>query len=521
MTHSYVLIYGRASSDPKDLRISVDHQLTRGTRFATQHWPEAEVLTFRDDDLSAAKPGVVRPGFENFRHAVRTLPKGSIVTVVVNEQSRLTRLGERSWEDIVVLLGVAGVETVYSLKEGPISVKAGSRLIGKLLAAVHQETAERIAEDVKNTHAELFREGRPSGRAPYGYLSAKDEDGRPQLVPDPDAAPWVKQIYEWALEGVAVQVIVDRLNVADVKPRAAKWKFKDGRQVTEWTAYAVRTVLKSPTVAGLRGHTDAEGKVHTVPARWEALVDMETWRRVQRMLGQPMVVTGANGDTYPVRTMPKPQPRRYLLSGGRRRGNDGRPGQSYGVLRCGKCGHPMGAQTQARRGGKRVPAYQCHPKVHPDACGGVSISPADEVEAYVIDTIQTALVKSPKLRKRLNATTDADAAKQRAESAAAKARMLDASQLLGDGTIDRDGFDVMHAAAKARYDAAEGKLAAMTTADLTLPSVQDVTERWNELTLAQQRGVVERLIESITVAPSYRGSKGFHEDRLGKPVWRV
>ena len=78
--------------------------------------------------------------------------------------------------------------------------------------------------------------------------------------------------------------------------------------------------------------------------------------------------------------------------------------------------------------------------------------------------------------------------------------MLDASTLLGAGTIDRDSFDAMHGAAKTAYDAAEARLATMAT-DLELPSVDDVTDRWETLTLAQQRAVVERLIERIVVAP--------------------
>ena len=190
------------------------------------------------------------------------------------------------------------------------------------------------------------------------------------------------------------------------------------------------------------------------------------------------------------------------------------------MLRCGKCGMPLVAQTQGRRGGVRVPAYECHPKVDPDACGGVSISPADEVEATVVAAIQAELAANPKLRQRLDASHDADAARWRAERDAAKARMLDASTLLGAGTIDRDSFDAMHGAAKVAYDAAEAHLATMTT-DMALPSVDDVIDRWDTLTLAQQRAVVERLIERIVIVPGHQGAPGFNRARLGTPTWRV
>lgn len=516
----FSLVYGRASADPSVQRISVDRQIKLGTARALDLWPAAEVRVFRDDAITAADPDVYRPGFAAFLAAIRSARKGEIAGVVVNEQSRLTRQGTGAWDELVVTLTKAGVTKVETLRAGPVSVEPGNRLVGRLLAVVDAEEVERTKARVQDAHRELFNEGRPSGPAPFGYRPVKDEHGRPALEPDPVEGPVVADVFTWALEGHAMAVIAERLNETGVGPRAARWRFKDGRAVAGWKANAVRSLLKSATVAGLRGHTDADGVLHTVPARWDALVDVEVWRKVQRLLGQPATVTGANGETYRVRTMPRPQPRRYLLSGGRRRGVKGQPGEMYGVLLCGKCGTPMKAQTQGRRNGERIPAYACHTTMGAEACGGVSISPADEVEALVVGAIQAELAANKKLRSRLNATQDADAARWRAERDAAKARMLDASGLLGAGTIDRDSFDAMHGAAKAAYNAGDAHLTTTAT-ELALPSVEDVIERWDDLTLAQQRAVVERLIERIVVAGGVLGHPGFNPARLSTPVWRV
>ena len=75
----------------------------------------------------------------------------------------------------------------------------------------------------------------------------------------------------------------------------------------------------------------------------------------------------------------------------------------------------------------------------------------------------------------------------------------------------------MYGPAKAAFDLAEARLAAMST-DVVLPSVEDVLERWETLTLAQQRAVVERLIGRIVIAPACGGS-GFNQARVGKPDW--
>jgi DNA invertase Pin-like site-specific DNA recombinase len=518
---SFFLVYARASSDPNDQRISVDRQVKLCTARGLDLWPDAEARPFRDDNISAAKPGAKRPGFDGFRAAVRGARKGELVGVVVNEQSRLTRLGDVGWKKIAVMLDRAGLKEVQTLNQGPVSIEEGNRLLGGFLALIDEEEVARTRKRVRAAHSQLFEEGRPSGRAPFGYRSV-ERDKRRHFEPDPVESAIVADVFAWALEGHALATIAARLNDRGIAPRSASFKYKDGRVVTEWSSQAVRHLLVSPQMAALRPHTDDDGQLHVNPAKWDPIVDEDTWSRVQRLLGRPSIVTGVNGESYRVRTKPAAQPRHYLLSGGRRRsGVTGQPGQVYGVLRCGRCGAPLVAQTQGRRDGTRVPAYSCHPsKTGSEACGGVSISPADEVERLVVDAIQKRLAKSPKLRARLNAAQDVDAARWRAQRDAAKTRMLAAGQLLGEGTIDRDVFDTMHGAAKAEYDTADARLAAVAT-DVALPSADDVIERWETLTLAAQRAVVERLIERIDVAPGNLGHPGFNPARLSRPTWRA
>jgi hypothetical protein len=57
------------------------------------------------------------------------------------------------------------------------------------------------------------------------------------------------------------------------------------------------------------------------------------------------------------------------------------------------------------------------------------------------------------------------------------------------------------------------------TTDHTLPTVKDILERWDKLTPKQQRGVIERLIGRIVIAPGNGGPPGFNKDRVGRPEW--
>jgi DNA invertase Pin-like site-specific DNA recombinase len=498
------LVYARASKDPKLQRISVDRQVELCTAKAQQLWPAADVRVHRDDGITAADPDVHRPGFTAFLLDVRGARKGELAGIVTNEQSRLTRQGTAAWDELVITLTKAGITEVHTLRSGSVSVAPGSRLIGRLLAVVDAEEVERTKARVQDAHRQLFKEGRPSGRAPFGYRSTRDAEDRPVWERDKDEAAIVEQIFDKALAGHAISVIVDWLNTEGIAPRAARWRFKDGRQVSEWKPTTVRKLLTSPSVAGLRAHTDENGRLHTNPAQWDALIDESRWRQVQHMLGQPTVVMGTTGQAYAVRTKPAPKARKHLLSGG--------------VLVCGKCGTRMTAQTQGRRDGSRVNAYQCDYSKHGPGCGGISISPADEVEKLVVEAIQRRLSVSPKLRKRLDAAQNGEAAQWRAERDAAKGRLLYASEQYGSGAIDQDEYDAMRRPARAALEHAEARLASLTT-DVLLPSSVDVQERWDKLTLRQQRAAVERLIGRIEVARASGGRRGFDPERLGTPEW--
>lgn len=127
---------------------------------------------------------------------------GEIVGIVANEQSRLTRQGDGAWEQLVVTLTKAGVTKVETLRNGPISVEPGNRLVGRLLAVVDAEEVERTEARVQDAHRELFNEGRPSGRAPFGYRSTKDEKW---LSPEQSDRLLARLGYESASDGSLIR----------------------------------------------------------------------------------------------------------------------------------------------------------------------------------------------------------------------------------------------------------------------------------------------------------------------------
>src|SRR5262245_40081780 len=212
----YFLAYARASSDPDDQRISVDRQLKLCVAKGHELWPDAEARTFRDDDITAAKPGVVRPGFDAFLAAVRAAAPDELAGVIADAQSRLTRLGETGWDDLVVTFSLAGLTEVQTLKAGAVSVEPGNRLGGRIMAVIDAEEVERTKARTQAAHRVLFDEGRPSGRAPFGFRAVREApDGgkaRTRWEHDAEQAAVVRDVFAWTLDGLAISVIADKLN---------------------------------------------------------------------------------------------------------------------------------------------------------------------------------------------------------------------------------------------------------------------------------------------------------------------
>lgn len=147
---------------------------------------------------------------------------------------------------------------------------------------------------------------------PYGYRR-NPQPGAPMLVYEPEAR-WVRQIFEWRLQGLGCKIIANLLNQAGVKPMRS----------SAWMESSVRHILSNPAYCGL-----AVWKGQTLPGLHEPIVPHDVWQRVQIMAKEHPVIR---------------RPIRSPLAG---------------LLRCGYCGSLM--SLSRRRG--RVYA-QCNRYVH-------------------------------------------------------------------------------------------------------------------------------------------------------------
>lgn len=464
-----IAVYARASRDPSEQRISVDRQLARCRAKADDLYPGAEVETFVDNDRSASDPDVTRPGYEALLGAIR---RGEVAEVVVHEQSRLTRHPSQ-WDELVVTLSRAGITKIQTVQQGTIGVEAGNRLVGRIMNVIDAEESERIRARAAAAHDQLAKEGRPVGRSHYGYRTSRGPDGtgRPELVIVPEEAAIIRRIVDELLAGHSSRAVAERLN-DDGIPTA--------RGCTRWRSQGVLALARRPYIAGLRAH---RGTV-VGPARWEGVITPDRFEALSRALGPGMVVTKRGAKRRRVATSPG-KARRWLLTGG--------------IARCGICGAPMVAGPLGRGRGT---AYFCRlSSGDPNACGRMSIRPAELVEEMVTEAVLDHLER-PEVAARLAETDDPERQTLSEEIAAADARIARAAELFGAGEIDEETWRTMHAPAAARADSARARLRAMSPAgDIELPAAEMIRSHWAELPLAARQAVLRRLLVAVRIGP--------------------
>jgi site-specific DNA recombinase len=250
----------------------------------------------------------------------------------------------------------AGVEVFYALTAGDQTSPEG-RLIRHMFQALDQFEVEKLGREVRRGQKENTRQGyRNGGRAPYGYrlrheahpdpARAKGGDTKSRLVPDPERAPVIAEIFDRFLSGSGYKEIANHLNRPGGPPPP---NHVDSKRNTsgKWAKTTIKSMLENPTYTGRlywnrldsRAHKQGVGPVvRRSPEEWveaderhEALVTDELFERVQTEMKHR-----SNGH------------------GSRRRRPQQRPFLLRGIVHCATGHNPLRMQGRAR---KEEPTY--------------------------------------------------------------------------------------------------------------------------------------------------------------------
>jgi DNA invertase Pin-like site-specific DNA recombinase len=387
------------------------------------------VETLQELDVSGGAPLAKRPGL---RRAVEMVESGDAEVVVVAFFDRLVRSLKVQLE-VAERVEAAGGRIV-ALDVGEIGVGATGKLTAQFLGAVAEYhravTAERTAEAKRRAIAR----GVPTfARIPPGYRQR--EDGT--LEPHPTEARIVAEAFKIRADGGTVFQVRDHLRANGI----------------ERSFHGTQSLLRSRIVLGELNF----GDLHN-PAAHPAIVDAETWGRVQRVIA----------------------PRG-------RRAKSERLLARLGVLRCATCGARMvvGSSNHGR-----YALYKCPPVA--DCPRRVTIG-AEIAERAVVDAVRALIEGIEGTATVGEGVDDAERELRAAEEE------LDAAVRAFSGLEDVDAARERLTELRVRRDHLRDRVSELAAA--AAPAVVVSAGEWDVLTLHEQRALIVAVVDEAVIAP--------------------
>jgi len=413
-------------------------------------WTVGEVIVENDTSAYSTKATLDADGLPTrttkrpeFRRALKALHNGTADGLIVYDIDRLARQ-PRDLEALIDLAEVRDVPVMAVTGSLDVSTSAG-RAMSRVLVAMANKSSEDTGRRVARAARQRAELGIPKtdGFRPYGY----DRD----MVPIESEAAVIREVADRLLLGDSVRSIATDLNRRGI-PAARGGEWRNG---------AVRSIVRKPTVAGLRayaGDVVAEGG-------WPAILDRQTWELVTALLER-------RGGTATGR----PGAARYLLSG---------------LAVCALCG----AKLYVGEGKKRPHVYRC------TSCMKISRSMV-AVDAEVTEVVRQLLRRDEIRRARARRGTRGSGATTTLLALRDRRR-----QILRDFAVNLAAADLaeMLAAVDARIAVVEAEASGRSAVPAVSPA------EFDDLPLERKRAIIAALVvvtvprapEPPAITPAY------------------
>lgn len=226
-----VAAYCRVSSNSADQQNSYANQVRVYTDMVKRK-PDWELVEIFADEGITGTSASKRPEFMRMIDACELRKIDLIITKSI---SRFARNVKESLEYVrkLKLLGIA----VQFEKEGINTLALGDEMLINTFSAIAQEESVSISQNLKLANRKRMAQGEYiSASAPYGFIFENKT-----LVPYEPEAQYVRQIYDWYLNGLSTDEIANRLTVLGIPT-------KRGRET--WEATRVANLLANAKNVG-------------------------------------------------------------------------------------------------------------------------------------------------------------------------------------------------------------------------------------------------------------------------------
>lgn len=205
-------------------------------------------------------------------------------TILCKSQSRFTRDMELVEKYIHGYFPIWGIRFVAVADNADTDVK-GNKKARQINGLINEWYLEDLSENIRMVFDMKRREGQYIGGFPvYGYQ--KDPRDKNRIIPDPEAADVVRQIFQWSLEGHGKQNIAHMLNNRGVV-NPARYKAERGWNCNHpvgndfglWNKTMIWRILRNEMYTG----TMVQGRTKKVSYKSKKLISMppDQWIRVE------------------------------------------------------------------------------------------------------------------------------------------------------------------------------------------------------------------------------------------------
>lgn len=395
-------------------------------------------------DLDQSGGKLDRPGLQE---AVQRVEAGTSGGLIVAYLDRFSRDVEQGLGLLRRIEEAGGSVYAPNMPQDTRSAE-GEFQVGLWLLIAQRERRMR-SEGFERAKERAIENGIPvNSRAAVGYVKSPDRT----LVPDPDVAPIIRQVFELRARGEGPAALGRFLSSNGVKTSQSS---------TVWSKQAVYGLIRNRVYLGeLRYGLD--GRFVNAEAH-EPIVDIATWQAAQHPNGRRLADTrsGAN-----------------LLAG---------------IFRCHACGYSLQGTKTSR--GKRI--YRCTRTHSGGICPEPVRTPAEPVEEAVVRAFWT--LTDDMEAEGTHADTDADVGALRGALDTAEQRLIqalspDVQDAAGDGWAS-----MMRERRAARDEAAEALGRALALSTRTLPAPETLRATWERMTTEERRELLSLRLDCVTL----------------------
>lgn len=446
---------------------------------------------YSDNDLSAFKESVIRPGFERL---LVDLESGVVDGIVCYDLDRLVRRPD-DLERLIRVYDRArghGRPLVFASVQGQLDLGSEDGIaMARILVAFANKASRDTARRVRLKHAENRDFRRPvGGTRAFGWRWAHGDGRR--------VADTLEEAEAGLIRRTAAEIVAQ--DGASWGKIADSWNAEGLRspQGRAWTKQTVKQVMMSPRLAGWIVH---KGQIAThsqtgmlLRGEFPPILDDETYEAVLR---------AAAPDARGV-TRAQDEVRRHLLAG---------------LVVCGLCGAKMDGNVRDDRGSVRH-YYACkrgsrHTPEGDSACGKVSISGVG-LDELITDLVLPLLEEATRAASR---SADLPHSKRLIEIADIRAELL-RSHRNGDLSPEVVFPEIteLQREAGALRDDQERWLRAQGTARRSAGLNR---KRWEQqLTMSERRQLIGSVLQVVEIAPASRRTGRTFDHTRASPVWR-